>query len=306
MRIEKNQYHVAGWMLAIATVLAFAPDTWITMMARAFLLQWTVIFVLLAILAAWKRIWPIAASATTAILLVSAQLPQSTPRVPQRPDEGSLTVMHMNVLQPNDRHTAVIERALQSKADIITFQEVDDTWANRLEEGLRRHYPHQLIEPRSNCYGIAMFSRLPFERSRLLEVKGSPFIEATVRHQDRDLRILSVHATSPGSPDQFRRRNIQLATLSKYLREHPGPVVVIGDLNTVPWDDAFKHLISSARLKAVTADGRLRTWPVVGPLAAIPLDHLLHSHHLECTSILGSSIPGSDHRGLQAFISWKE
>jgi endonuclease/exonuclease/phosphatase (EEP) superfamily protein YafD len=301
MKQRKIHFKLATLLLALATVLAFAPDAWIAMMARAFLLQWTVAFLVIALVAAWRRFWMITLSSVVAFVLVSAQLPESPPDIERSIDaRHRLVVVHMNVLQPNQRHAAVIYQAMESDADVISFQEVDADWARVLRKELAMKYPYSMIEPRNNCYGIALFSKHSMEEAVIHVVAGSPFMEARINVGESSVRILSVHATSPGSTDHFQRRNIQLKWLKEHLNKASWPVVLIGDLNTVPWDDAFKRFHSGTRLECPTAHGSIRTWPSVGPLAAIPLDHVFHSPELDPIAIRSFSIPGSDHRGLAA------
>jgi endonuclease/exonuclease/phosphatase family metal-dependent hydrolase len=46
-----------------------------------------------------------------------------------------------------------------------------------------------------------------------------------------------------------------------------------------------------------------RTWPSLGPLALIPLDHVLLSPQLAPAAFRSFRIPGSDHRGIMATIA---
>src|SRR5690606_33147682 len=167
--------------------------------------------------------------------------------------------------------------------------------------GLGGAYPHALIVPRNDCYGIALFSKLPLEDVQVHEMVGAPFIEAVVRTPEGPVRLFAVHASSPHTYRNFRRRNAQLARLAEDIAASPVPTVVVGDLNTVHWDHAFRKFRKRSGLLPVNGTS-LHTWPSIGPVALIPLDHVLVPSGAGARSVWRFRIPGSDHRGLVADV----
>lgn len=292
---------MAVLLLALATALAFAPDAYLPMLARAFLLPGALLLGVLALVSVVRRKWWVAQSALAGAAMLAGQL--STPSVPtammSRPPD--IRVFHMNVWQPNNAYTAAIERALASDADVISVQEVAPCWAEALVHGLADRYPYAHIEPRDNCYGIALFSRIPFHEVRTITLHGTPMIEALFTMNERPVRLLAVHATSPISYVHFQQRNRQLQALGHHLAQDDTATVLIGDLNTVPWDRAYQRLCTRAGLCSTTSVGQ-RTWPSIGPLAMIPLDHLLISPGIVLSGLSTVHVPGSDHKGLLADI----
>jgi endonuclease/exonuclease/phosphatase (EEP) superfamily protein YafD len=288
-------------MLSVACFLAFAPDSYLPMLARSFLVQWTALFLILSIVFLWYRSWWSASSALLGTALLAIQIPVPEAPEPDASTGSMLRVLHMNVWQPNESYGSAIEEALSSEADVISIQEVDRHWARELTSRLGPSYPYARIEPRSNCYGIALFSRLPFERVSTKFLDGTPLIEAWFNVGGRSVRVISVHATSPISYEHFHQRNRQLDGLVPIVAATAIPTILVGDLNTVPWDGAFGRFCSRSGLQATQVKGS-RTWPSLGPLALIPLDHVLLSGRASATSITSFHVPGSDHRGLLAEI----
>lgn len=288
-------------LLTFAVGLAFAPDAYLPMLLRAFLLPSTVLFGLLGIIALVARRWWVAQAALAGVAIVAAQF--NTPYAAARSTEADvdLRVFHMNVLQPNVAHQHAIHQALASNADLISAQEVSPQWAIALQEGLCAHYPYARIEARTNCYGIALFSRIPFDAVRSYELHGTPLIEADITVGEHAVRLVSVHATSPIGPSHFRRRNDQLAALAKQLGTHDSATIVIGDLNTVPWDRAYRRFCAQSGLLSTTTTQR--TWPSIGPLAIIPLDHVLISSGLTANAIRTIHVPRSDHKAILAELN---
>ena len=288
---------LATFILTVATALAFAPDAFLPMLARAFLLEWVVVFLLILAWAVWRRsAWTAAASAL-ACLMVLLQLDAPVAPTLHQQTEATLRVAQMNVLQPNRRHAEVVRLALDSDADVISFQEVSEAWAVVLEQELGPAYPFHRIVPGDHCYGIALFSRLPLDRVNVLVLEDTPVIEAVVRSGKGAVRVFSMHANSPGSWGDHRRRNAQLEQLATIVRSSAMPTVVVGDLNTVSWDRAMWRLCLNSGLRVGTASYS-PTFPSLFGLALIPIDHLLVSPGAAVVESHTFFIPGSDHRGL--------
>lgn len=292
-------------VLAVSVVIAFAPDAYLPMLVRAFIVPVIMCAVVLALGAVWHRWWWLAGAACAGGLVMLAQLVTPTRTEGGAADRAqgaaALRVFHMNVLQPNTSYAEAIAQALQSQADIISVQEVDPRWAGELSRGLHHRYPYSHVVPRENCYGIALFSKVPFGRVETLESAGAPFIEACFDIGGRPLRLIAVHATSPISYGHFRRRNEQLRALGERIAHNDTSTIVVGDLNTVPWDQAFRRFCAQAGLRS-GAPSAYRTWPSIGPFAAIPLDHILVTEDLASSDFTTVDIPGSDHRGLYAAL----
>ncbi|MCC6399886.1 MAG: endonuclease/exonuclease/phosphatase family protein [Flavobacteriales bacterium] len=292
----------AAGLLALGTVLAFAPDAFLPMLARAFLVQWSLVF---AAFAAWaflkRRTWPAWASAlSTCMVLLQVDAPVAGPVPDLR--SADLRIAQVNLLQPNTRHAEVIRLLRASDADVISVQEVSPLWAAVLVGSLRDAYPHFKVVPDVNCYGIALFSRRPVERMVEHALCGSPAIEAVLKGPEGPVHVFTVHATSPGDPADHRLRNTQLGRLARLVRSRGQRTIVVGDLNTVSWDRAMWTLCRAAGLRIGTSP-LSPTFPAVLGFALIPIDHVLTSSGATVVRSSTFSIPGSDHRGLLADIA---
>jgi endonuclease/exonuclease/phosphatase (EEP) superfamily protein YafD len=290
---------VAFGTVVIAVVIAFAPSTWTTMMLRSFLPQWITLFALAAIWLLLRRRWRDGLVTAAGGLLI---LPTSRP--PQI--DGStgstreLRIAHFNVLQTNSRYAEVIAAMVRSDADLIGVQEVDPEWASELIDRLSAAYPHRVIEPRTNCYGIALFSRIPLTDIRLVRLGASPAISAGLTVENERMRLLYLHTSSPGSPAQFAARNSQLRMLENEVTTSRDPVLVVGDLNAAPWDRDLRRFLAATGSRCHSSAGD-PTFPSLAHMALIPIDHVLSPPEI---GVLQRSvhIPGSDHRGLLADI----
>jgi endonuclease/exonuclease/phosphatase (EEP) superfamily protein YafD len=291
----------AGVLLAFGCVIAFAPDPFVLMLARAFMWQWALLLLAVALFALGTRRWWSAVGAVGAAAMLMFPPERTMQNEPAEGGRELVRVAQMNVFQPNDDHDEVIAAALATGADVISFQEVSPAWASVLQERLGVQYPFHRLVPGNNCYGIALFSRLPFRRIDVLPLARRSMISAEVATANGPIRLLSVHATSPGSYTHFQERNDQLDQLAALVNESPMPVILFGDLNTVSWDHALVRLCERTGLREQQGSAQA-TWPSFGGLALIPLDHILVTKQLAVTGFDHFTISGSDHRGVAATI----
>lgn len=289
-------------VVAVPTMLVLGPDSFLLMLARSFLRQWVLAFGVLAVFFAIRRRTLPAMLAGAATLLLAAQIPWPSTIVDgARTGDHLLRVGQFNVLQPNKSKLSIIEAARASDADVLSFQEVDAAWAAALEQALSQEFPYRCIVPRSDCYGIAFFSRSPLDTIEVIDLFGAPAVRATVRRQNGVVSVTAVHARSPFPYGAFVQRNEQLELLARVLRNSPFPQVVIGDLNAVSWDDALVGFRERAGLNAAPVYEQA-TFPSVLGMALIPIDHILGSSELTIGNVSTAHLRGSDHRALVADI----
>ena len=96
---------------------------------------------------------------------------------------GRIALMTTNVLQKSRDADALLKIIGEVNPDLVLAVETDEWWCTRLSEGLRARYPHSLIYPLSNGYGLAVFSRLELTDPaiRFLVDDAIPSIKTGVR-----------------------------------------------------------------------------------------------------------------------------
>ena len=73
---------------------------------------------------------------------------------------GRIALLTTNVFQKSRDADALLKIIGEANPDLVLAVETDEWWCTQLSEGLRARYPHSLIYPLSNGYGLAAFSRL--------------------------------------------------------------------------------------------------------------------------------------------------
>ncbi len=204
----------------------------------------------------------------------------------------------LNVLWTNRSHERVKRFIRETKPDFGVLVEISTEWIAALRE-LETAYAFTKVVMHTEHFGLFFFSRVPVERLKVIRLGATslPSIWASVRIDETPLTVIATHPHSPKSPLRTRWRNQQLGALAEFVREHPPtPLMVLGDLNTTPWNPAFQQLIRKTRLRdSRNGFGNQPTWPVLVPLLGIPIDHCLVSPEIIVTKrSVGPSV-GSDH-----------
>ena len=230
------------------------------------------------------------------------------PTLPPSADGHPFTVAHFNVLATNRQYDSVIEQALASEADLLSFQEVAPHWADQLTQRLRAAYPyyHVVTDP-WDTRGMAVFSRYPLKNVQTHYWTKSPNITGDIdlssriasneKSEDTLVHFVASHTLSPRSESRYRRRNEQIRHIANYLKSVKGPVLAIGDYNAVPWNRS----IVAMKREAQVFDSRQKftsTYPARLQEGGLPIDYVFHSEDFTCLDFYAVSAEGSDHRGV--------
>lgn len=285
-----------------ALLLVVAPDKFPLVNARAFLVPGAVVLVLVG---AWllrkgrsrAGMGALLAALITGMPVVHAGLGKRSGA------DGSavLSIAQMNVHEASTSHAQVVGVARSSGADLLSMQEVDEYWWDVLLAGLSEEYPWYIHGAGEKNHGIALFSKVPLDHVEVFDLEGTPAIRAAVRHSGGSMQVITAHLRAPESAAKLEQRNGQWIALAGLVNTAAMPVCLIGDLNTVPWDDAYKQFRSATGM----VPGSLATaptWPVVAGISIVPLDHVLTTPELYPDHMRTFTIPGSDHRGISAQI----
>ncbi len=202
-----------------------------------------------------------------------------------------------NVNTQEGRPQAVIRFVRRLQPDLALFEEVNQRWMRCLQT-LRTELPHVAAEPREDNFGIALFSRYPLRRVKVLYLRsaGVPSLHAQVSLPEGALTVLGTHPPPPVGARNTAQRNEQLEAVATLLRRADRPVLLLGDLNTSPWSWIFARLLRQSGLRdASRGRGVQPTWPTTLWPLLIPIDHCLHSDDLLIREKRIGPAIGSDH-----------
>lgn len=222
--------------------------------------------------------------------------------------DPQIELMLANVYSANDDAEALLDLIDAEQPDIIFLQEVTIRWATVMDQ-LQSSYPHRLVVPRNDNFGIAVYAReaLTSVDTVLSPPLNFPTLVVQKPLGGRTVTIVTTHPIPPVSRTGFDARNEQLASIAELVASLSQPKMIVGDLNISMWSHLYRQLEDSTDLvNARRGFGVMPTWPRQLPFARIPIDHLLVSDEFAVADIrLGPKI-GSDHLPLFATLALVE
>lgn len=290
-----------GALACIATLAGFAGHLhWLPELASHFRLQYAIALALLAavMLARAHYRWAllfVSGALLNTLLLTPRLLPPA--EASATADEPRLRLLLANVRAENRAIARIQAMIDDSAADLVVLLEVTPELAAHLESWAGR-YPYRQTMPRNDYFGIALLSRLPFQKAEVvtLSAAGLPSIIAELGDGKQRFTLIGTHPLPPVSAAAAADRNAQFAALAMRARQTHTPLVLAGDLNTSPWSPWFARLLRDSGLRD-SADGRglHSSWPAGWPLLWIPIDHVLVSTDIRIQDRRTGADFGSDH-----------
>lgn len=235
-------------------------------------------------------------------------LPEFLPRRAPPPSPEDLVLRVANVFNqrlPSERSR---EELLAGSPDVLVLVEYTPAWQQELS-GLATH-PHRWTRPRSDAFGLAVYSRVPFVRNSLrvlpLSDHDLPQLSLELDLPGGPLELVAIHTLPPRTLEYTVHHVAMVRRLLAYLDQRPpGPLVLAGDFNFSLRTDPHRALLRRGLIDAGSraGSGLGDTWPVLGPLRSLPgirLDHVYLGGGVDCVSLVTGEGHDSDHRPLTA------
>jgi len=224
-------------------------------------------------------------------------------------DPACMALFTANVLESNREADRLVAIIADADTDVILAAEVDAWWCERLCAALAADYPHQVIRPQSNTYGLALLSRLPLiaPEVRCLVEDGVPSIRAGVELRSGDvIELHCLHPKPPSIGQDTGHRDAELVFVAREVKARGRPAVVMGDLNDVAWSRTTLMLQRiGGLLDPRRGRGPYNTYPARWPGLRWPLDYVFHSVHFRLVTMCVLGRFGSDHLPLIAVLSYE-
>lgn len=215
-------------------------------------------------------------------------------------ENNMLSIISSNVFQDNKNTSGCLKMLHRHDPDIILLLETDEFWYKGTEE-LKVKYPHQVLVPLNNTYGMLLYSKFELIDSevRYLVDEEIPSIKAKVKLPSGQLvRLYCVHPTPPvpGENMYSTERDKELLLVAKEVKETAFPTIVVGDLNDVAWSYTTELFTKvSGLLDPRIGRGFFNTFHAKYPFLRFPLDHLFCSTDFKLIRIMRLENFNSDH-----------
>ncbi len=224
--------------------------------------------------------------------------PTNTPR---------LTIAHFNVGASGENYAAMVEIIQSRKADLVSCQEVNLTWDTVLLHGLRAAYPYSVSLPDFSANGLAVYSKMPFQRLDTFYFRDMPNLIGKIKLPGSDTAFSFVSSitrpTIVGKDIDQLREHLRLVSFE--ANKTKTSIFAFGEFNAPPWSGEILDFKSATRL----LDSRkpLTTTIPNGyfQLLRVPVDHIFFSDEFECLNFEELSSNKTWHLGIEGVFQLK-
>lgn len=181
----------------------------------------------------------------------------------------NISVMFSNVLTSNLFHQPLLDTISNNNPDILVITEIDKKWENALATK-KTPYAYSIVIPRSDNFGIAVYSKLPFTSKRydvgnyqlpLLMLDFGTFT------------LIAAHPIPPLNRKNAEELHVYMRKIAEIANSTQKPLILVGDFNTTIWSDTINDLHNTGLMRTNQL-GLAWTWPSGFFPLAIQIDHI--------------------------------
>jgi endonuclease/exonuclease/phosphatase (EEP) superfamily protein YafD len=246
------------------------------------------------------RRWRLAGAAAAAtVFALALAWPWTQATSVSAANAARFTLLQYNVYYRNAALDQVAQRIEAIDADIVVLLEVTAEGREKLRS-LDAHYPQRFECWQSRGCDILVFSRFPIKEPHIDFVgtlQRSPIAWFEISPAGCGMNIFATHLTRPFPFAPISAQDKQADDLAAALRGWPGPKLLVGDLNAVPWGRVVKTVTNQANLHVSL--GSSGTWHAkLPPLLRLPIDHIMATEGFGFASRKVLTLVGSDHAAV--------
>lgn len=229
----------------------------------------------------------------------------------RNPERTPVRFVISNVYQYNRKSKKLIKEVSRYEVDVMVFVETDRWWRDELVDAFEKEFPHRVLNPLENTYGMLFFSKHELTKTevRYLVKDDIPSIRTKINHPNGQILFYAIHPEPPVPSENPKstERDKEILMVAKEACQEKLPVIVAGDLNDVAWSYTTERFVEVSCLKDPRRGrGMFSTFHANYPFFRWPLDHLFCSNHFEVNRIRTLRRVGSDHLPIYVDLVLKE
>lgn len=281
--------HVISVMLILITLACiFTPSLLILKKLTAYTL-----YVMLGLLAmglvfftlSQTRLMMVSLLCCVALALYLRESTNKQLRLAEVTHSPSIRISHVSLGNAENEYDAVIDYLLGIDVDLLSFQELTPDWNAQLTTRLASRYQYITTLTRLDQYGMGFFSRIPMKSLDTFYYREIPNLRGTISLGDQqDCHIISSQVVPPVNESAFQSIREHFARITAYAAFLPGSKIVLGDFHLPPWTNEVQTFKLASHLKDSRRDIHPRNLDGSFFLPRIPVEHILYTEKLECTS----------------------
>lgn len=217
------------------------------------------------------------------------------------PDDATVRLLMANVYMHNRQVGSLMEVVEAVDPDMVLVMETDPWWINALQP-LHRRYAHVEEYPADNTYGMALYSRYPWQNMEVmfLQHDNVPSFHTEVQLPDgQSFYFHGVHPVPPvhsKHPDNRHKREEELINVGRMVAQHGKPAVVAGDFNDVAWSNTSRLFQVEGHLNDTRVGrGIFSSFDATSTVMRWPLDHVYVTGDFALGDLQRLDKFGSDH-----------
>lgn len=208
-----------------------------------------------------------------------------------------LRMLTCNVRMSNQNAEKLLGLLHRKNPDIILLTETNFAWIEKVAV-LEYEYPHRILQPQENTYGMALYSKFPLENSevKFLVEEEIPSIHTNIKIKGLTVQFIGLHPRPPAPWTNEENKDLELIKAASLTNHNLNPTVVTGDMNDVCWSKITKAFKAISGLKDPRVGrGFFNTYNANIPFFRYPVDHFFVSDHFKLREIRKLKHVGSDH-----------
>ena len=230
---------------------------------------------------------------------------ETSPPVSAQSPPNTIRILQHNVYRFHTDFTGLVELVLKQRSDVIGLEEVDARSLGALDKQpwIHAHYPYRLFDQRAQSLILSHWPIL--EAHVAYDTYRNPYLYTRIKTlMPKPLTLIIVHPPHPTESYQWLQQKALWDTLQEREKDIPRPLVILGDMNTTPYNQSFLSFQQALQLRDPrTGVSLLPTWPSYLPWPLrLPLDYILISRDLELKSQSVLPSTGSDHLPIEVTV----
>ncbi len=283
-------------LLIISIIGLFQAVWWFTIM-DFFRLQYSVLAIILLIISIFSLNFISIGLNTFTVAVNLYRIRKFLPHLPTSSTCENKNVVAVNAYESNDSVKKLKLMIEKANPTILLIMEMTDETKQVLEPTLKK-YPYNLTTPVRDGFRICLLSKNELKNTDITYHggKNTPFLQAQTEIEDRTWQIFSAHPRPSFNKKWHEERRTYFQETEQIIKKSEGPILMLGDFNSVPWGKQFTDFLSTTNLQStLQGRGHKITWPAYFPPIGIPMDHILITKGQDYKDLhIGSSV-GSDH-----------
>ena len=212
-------------------------------------------------------------------------------------EQAKFTVAHFNLSSVQDKLEEDLELIDEMRPDILVFQEFTPQFRDQIFRHYDTLYSDKTEFVRMDDYGQVLFTSFPVLAKDTFLIYNMPVLRLRLQIRDgSELQLIS-HYNLPPLTSQYKEDSkLVFSQLANFISQAEEPVIYLGTLNYVAWD----NILVRFRYEANLNDSRKSFFPSFGnnenSLFYAPGDHIYYNNYLDCLQF--KKIEDSDNKKI--------